>query len=253
MNTIFRFPKRYLTAPPIIKGVFTFLYLLISYIAPPPLQADYGLTAYEQNNIDVFKKVNKSVVWVTNSKIQRDYFSLNAYEIPVGTGTGFVWSKEGLVVTNYHLIRKASKVTIILADHSSWVAEVVGIAPTKDLAVLSIQAPRDKLFPIDVGDSAKLEVGRKVLAIGNPFGLDTTLTVGVVSALGRELTGGSGRKLKGLIQTDAAINPGNSGGPLLNSKGELIGVNTAIYSSSGGSSGIGFAIPVNAVKAVIRS
>ena len=208
------------------------------------------LTPDEQNNISIFSQTNKSVVNVTNSRLRRDYFSLNIYEIPAGAGTGFIWNKDGLVVTNYHVIEGANKVEITLWDRSSWKAEVVGIAPRKDLAVLRITAPPSALFPIVPGDSTDLQVGRKVLAIGNPFGLDTTLTVGVVSALGREIEI-SGRKIEGLIQTDAAINPGNSGGPLLNSKGELVGVNTLIYSPSGTSSGVGFAIPVDTVLKII--
>ena len=208
------------------------------------------LTPDEKNNIKVFRRTNKSVVNVTNSKIRRDVFSLNIYEIPAGSGTGFVWDKNGFIVTNNHVIAGASKIEITLYDHSTWNAEVVGTTPNKDLAVLKIAAPKEILFPITPGDSSKLMVGRKVLAIGNPFGLDTTLTIGVVSALGREIQA-SGRKIKGLIQTDAAINPGNSGGPLLNSRGELVGVNTLIYSPSGGSSGVGFAIPVNTVKKIV--
>ena len=235
------------------KPLSTLLVFLLSWwsVSQPPLYGYEELTAYERNNIEVFKKANKSVVWVTNSQIRRDYFTLNVYEMPVGTGTGFLWSDDGIIVTNHHVIRGASKITIILADHTSWDAEVIGKAPRKDLAVLRIAAPRHKLVPIAIGDSSRLEVGRKVLAIGNPFGLDATLTVGVVSALGREIGGENGTKLKGLIQTDAAINQGNSGGPLLNSAGELIGVNTAILSPRGGSVGIGFAIPVNAVKQII--
>jgi S1-C subfamily serine protease len=209
-----------------------------------------GLTPDEVNNIEIFNKTNKSVVYVTNSKIRRDYFTLNIYEIPAGTGTGFIWNKDGLVVTNYHVIEGASKVEITLWDRSAWEAEIVGVAPGKDLAVLKIKAPKRLLFPVTPGSSSKLLVGRKVLAIGNPFGLDTTLTVGVISALGREIEI-SGRRIEGLIQTDAAINPGNSGGPLLNSKGELIGVNTLIYSPSGASSGVGFSIPVDSVLKII--
>ncbi len=213
-------------------------------------QDKIGLTPDEQNNISVFSKTNKSVVYVTNSRIKRDFFTLNIYEIPAGAGTGFVWNKSGLIVTNFHVIEGASKISITLWDQSTWKAKIVGTAPNKDLALLKINAPRKTLFPVKTGDSSRLEVGRKVLAIGNPFGLDTTLTIGVVSALGREIKA-SGRKIKGLIQTDAAINPGNSGGPLLNSKGELVGVNTLIYSPSGASSGVGFAIPVNTVKTII--
>ncbi len=224
--------------------------LLQSTPATARTQSTEGLTPDEVNNIDIFNKTNKSVVYVTNSRIRRDYFTLNIYEIPAGTGTGFIWNKEGLVVTNYHVIEAASKVEITLWDRSAWEAEVVGVAPSKDLAVLKIKAPSRLLFPVTPGDSTTLMVGRKVLAIGNPFGLDTTLTVGVVSALGREVEI-SGRKIEGLIQTDAAINPGNSGGPLLDSKGRLIGVNTLIYSPSGASSGVGFAIPVDSVLEII--
>ncbi len=209
-----------------------------------------GLTPDEKNNIDVFQKTNKSVVYVTNSQVQRDFFTLNIYEIPAGAGTGFVWDNSGLIVTNFHVIQNASKIKITLWDRSSWDGKVIGTAPNKDLAVIKIEAPADKLYPITTGDSDLLHVGRKVLAIGNPFGLDTTLTVGVVSALGREIEAG-GRRIKDLVQTDAAINPGNSGGPLLNSMGELVGVNTIIISSSGASAGVGFAIPVNTVKSII--
>ncbi len=212
--------------------------------------SEQDLTPDEQNNISIFKKTNKSVVYVTNSRLRRDYFTLNIYEIPAGAGTGFVWDKSGLIVTNYHVIENASKVDITLWDRSSWKAEIVGVAPSKDLAVLKIDAPTSILFPVTPGNASKLRVGRKVLAIGNPFGLDTTLTVGVISALGREIEV-SGRRIEGLIQTDAAINPGNSGGPLLDSKGELIGVNTLIYSPSGGSSGVGFAIPIDTVLKII--
>ena len=209
-----------------------------------------GLTPDEKNNIDIFQRTNKSVVYVTNSQVQRDFYTLNIYEIPAGAGTGFVWDSRGLIVTNFHVIENASKIKITLWDRSSWDGKVIGTAPNKDLAVIKIEAPADKLYPLTTGDSDLLEVGRKVLAIGNPFGLDTTLTVGVVSALGREISAG-GRRIKDLVQTDAAINPGNSGGPLLNSKGELVGVNTIIISSSGASAGVGFAIPVNTVKSII--
>ncbi|MBT4263339.1 MAG: trypsin-like serine protease [Deltaproteobacteria bacterium] len=208
------------------------------------------LTPDERNNIDVFQRTNKSVVYVTNSQVRQDYFSLNIHEIPAGAGTGFVWDRKGLIVTNFHVIQGASKIKITLWDRSSWDGKVVGTAPHKDLAVIKIEAPADRLFPIKPGNSNNLDVGRKVLAIGNPFGLDTTLTIGVVSALGREIEAG-GRRIKDLIQTDAAINPGNSGGPLLNSKGELVGVNTIIVSSSGTNAGVGFAIPVNTVKDII--
>ena len=208
-------------------------------------------TPDEVNNIEVYKKASPSVVFVTNTGLRRNIFSFNLLEIPQGSGSGFVWNKEGLIVTNFHVIQSASKITINLYDQSSWDAEIVGLAPDKDLAVLRIKAPARLLNPLPLGDSSELEIGRKVLAIGNPFGLDATLTVGVVSALDREIQSITQRRIKGVIQTDAAINPGNSGGPLLNSSGQLIGVNTAIYSPSGANAGIGFAIPVNTVKKIV--
>ena len=205
----------------------------------------------EKNSIEIFQQASPAVVYVTNTEIRRDMFSLKTMEVPKGTGTGFIWDESGLVVTNFHVIQGANKVTITLSDHSSWNATLVGVAPDKDLAVLQISAPPEKLKVLPVGDSSLLKVGRKVLAIGNPFGLDATLTVGVVSALGREIESVTQRKIHDVIQTDAAINPGNSGGPLLNSAGQLIGVNTAIYSPSGSSVGIGFAIPVNTIKKIV--
>ncbi|OGG94026.1 MAG: 2-alkenal reductase [Candidatus Lambdaproteobacteria bacterium RIFOXYD12_FULL_49_8] len=210
-----------------------------------------ALTLGEQNNIEVFEKVHRSVVYVTNSQVRQDVFTLNVQEIPAGAGTGFIWDDSGLIVTNFHVIQNADKVRITLDNRASYFAKLVGVAPDKDLALLKIDAPKEKLVPIERGDSDDLQVGRKVLAIGNPFGLDATLTVGVVSALGREIQSVSNRKIGGVIQTDAAINPGNSGGPLLDSQGRLIGVNTQIVSPSGANSGIGFAIPVNIVKKIV--
>ncbi|MFZ8928722.1 MAG: S1C family serine protease [Pseudohongiellaceae bacterium] len=216
--------------------------------------ADYRSfqTEDEANTIEIFKQASASVVYVTNTAYRRSgIFSLNLQEIPQGAGTGFVWDKSGLVVTNFHVIQGASKVTITLQDQSTWEATLVGRSPDKDLALLRIDAPADKLYPLPLGDSSTLEVGRKVIAIGNPFGLDTTLTVGVVSALGREINSLTNRTIRDVIQTDAAINPGNSGGPLLNSLGQLVGVNTQIVSPSGAYAGIGFAIPVNTVKKIV--
>ena len=209
------------------------------------------LTNDEQNNISVFKSASPSVVFVTNTQLRRQRFSLNVMEIPRGSGTGFIWDESGLIVTNFHVVQGANKITIELQSNKSYQATVVGIAPEKDIALLKIDAPKEDLQPLPLGDSTSLAVGRKVLAIGNPFALDTTLTVGVVSALGREIKSITNRTIKNVIQTDAAINPGNSGGPLLNSNGQLVGVNTAIYSPTGASAGIGFAIPVNAVKVII--
>lgn len=210
------------------------------------------LTDDEQNNIQVFEQTSPSVVYITSSRlVRRSFFTLNPEEIPQGSGSGFIWNNDGYVVTNFHVIQNASRLNVTLQSGDTYEAEVVGVAPDQDLAVLHIDAPDDELHPVTLGDSTQLAVGRKVIAIGNPFGLDTTMTVGVVSALGREINSVTRRRIRDVIQTDAAINPGNSGGPLLNSLGQLIGVNTAIYSPSGASSGIGFAIPVNTVKSII--
>lgn len=216
-----------------------------------PGSSDIFYTDDEKNTIAVFQKVSPSVVFVTNTGLRRSFLSLNVMEVPQGSGTGFVWDDSGIIVTNFHVVVGANKITIKLQDGSAYDAEVVGIAPDKDIAVLRIDAPSSKLTPVTLGESSSLVVGRKVLAIGNPFALDTTLTVGVVSALGREIKSISNRTIKDVIQTDAAINPGNSGGPLLDSQGRLIGVNTAIYSPSGASAGIGFAIPVNTLKKIV--
>ena len=208
-------------------------------------------TQDETNTTEVFSGASPSVVYVTSTALRRQMFSLNVLEIPQGAGSGFIWDDSGLIVTNYHVVARANKLTVTLSDQREFEAQVVGLAPERDLAVLRLTDPPEGLVELPLGDSSELSVGRKVLAIGNPFGLDTTLTVGVVSALGREIQSPSGRKIRGVIQTDAAINPGNSGGPLLNSLGQLIGVNTAIYSPSGASAGIGFAIPVNTVREVV--
>lgn len=212
---------------------------------------DRFATDDERNTIQVFEQSRPSVVFVTNQQLVRDPRSLTLLEVPRGSGTGFVWDDKGTIVTNFHVVEGARKIMITLQDQSTWPAEVVGLAPERDLAVLKISAPKKRLQALPLGDSSKLSVGRKVLAIGNPFGLDATLTTGVVSALGREIQSPTQRTITNVIQTDAAINPGNSGGPLLNSQGQLVGVNTMIYSPSGASAGIGFAIPVNTVKEVV--
>lgn len=220
--------------------------------ATPRAVAPRGtLDAEEQNNIAVFKNVSPSVVNITAMGLERDFFSLNVQQVPQGTGTGFVWDAQGHIVTNFHVIQNASAARVTLADQSSYKAELVGAFPDRDLAVLRIKAPEAKLKPVPVGSSRDLLVGQKVYAIGNPFGLDQSLTTGIISALGREIESVTRRPIKGAIQTDAAINPGNSGGPLLDSAGRLIGVNTAIYSPSGASAGIGFAIPVDEVNRIV--
>lgn len=216
-----------------------------------PVEARGDLAGDEKNTIDIFRNAAPSVVYITSIAVRRNLFSLNVYEIPQGTGSGFIWDKQGRIVTNYHVISDASRLEVTLADHTTWKAVLVGAAPDKDIAVLQISAPADKLRPLALGESKNLLVGQKVFAIGNPFGLDQTLTTGVVSALGREITAATGRTIHDVIQTDAAINPGNSGGPLLDSAGRLIGMNTAIYSPSGASSGIGFAVPVGEVNRVV--
>ncbi len=207
-----------------------------------------GLAEDERSTIDLYTRSSPSVVHITTSVRRRDSLSLNLFDIPQGTGSGFVWDEEGHVVTNFHVIRDANSAEVTLADQTTWPARLVGTAPTRDLAVLKIDAPKGILVPLKLGDSSDLKVGQKVYAIGNPFGFDQTLTTGIISGLGRELDTPEGAVIKDLIQTDAAINPGNSGGPLLDSAGLLIGVNTAIYSPSGAYAGIGLAIPVDEVN-----
>ncbi|HEY5871540.1 MAG TPA: trypsin-like peptidase domain-containing protein [Candidatus Tectomicrobia bacterium] len=210
-----------------------------------------GLNAEERATIGLFRQASPSVVYITTLARQRDLFSLNIAEIPQGSGSGFIWNQEGHIITNFHVIQGASAAKVTLADHSVWDAQLVGVAPDHDLAVLYINAPKNQLRPLAIGTSADLEVGQSVFAIGNPFGLDQTLTTGIISALGREINATTGRTIAGVIQTDAAINPGNSGGPLLDSAGSLIGVNTAIFSPSGSNAGIGFAVPVDTVNRIV--
>ncbi len=218
---------------------------------PRPVTARGTLAEDEQNTIDIFKNTSPSVVYITSIALRRGLFSLNAVEIPQGTGSGFVWDREGRIVTNYHVISDASRIQVTMADQSMHKAVLVGADPDKDLAVLQVNVAERVLSPIPVGESANLLVGQKVFAIGNPFGLDHTITSGIISALGREIQAITGRTIRGVIQTDAAINPGNSGGPLLDSAGRLIGVNTAIYSPSGAYAGIGFAVPVEEINRVV--
>ncbi len=218
---------------------------------PKAVTARGDLAADESNTIDIFKTVSPSVVYITSIEYRRGLFSMDVYQIPKGTGSGFIWDKDGRIVTNYHVIEDASQVKVTLSDQTTWKAKLVGVAPDKDLAVLQINAPASKLTPIMIGHSKTLQVGQKVFAIGNPFGLDHTMTSGIVSALGREIKSATDQVIQDVIQTDAAINPGNSGGPLLDSASRLIGVNTAIYSASGSSAGIGFAVPVDIVNRVV--
>jgi S1-C subfamily serine protease len=205
----------------------------------------------EKSTIEIFRKASPSVVHITTLTHRRDRLSLNVTEIPEGTGTGFVYDDAGHIVTNFHVIRGAQAARVTLSDNSSWDARLVGYEPNKDLAVLRIDAAPERLRKLDIGESADLQVGQKVFAIGCPFGLDQTLTTGVISGVGREITSIGGLPIEGVIQTDAAINPGNSGGPLLDSAGRLIGVNTMILSPSGAYAGVGFAVPVDIVNQVV--
>jgi S1-C subfamily serine protease len=214
-------------------------------VVPKDLGAD------EQATISVFDNASKSVVHITSIESQRDQFSMDVMDIPQGTGTGYVWDDYGDIVTNFHVIAEGNKAKVTLSDGSTYDAQIVGSAPDKDMAVLKIDAEPAKLHPLQVGSSSNLKVGQKVLAIGNPFGFDQTLTTGVISGVGREIKSVTGRPIYDVIQTDAAINPGNSGGPLLDSHGDLIGMNTAIYSPSGAYAGIGFAIPVDSINSIV--
>jgi S1-C subfamily serine protease len=213
---------------------------------PPGPRGD--LAAEERATIALFAAASPAVVHITTHGLERDFFTLNVMRVPQGTGTGFLWDRQGHVVTNFHVIRNADSVQVALADRSSWSAVLVGVAADKDMAVLKIDAPAERLGQLPLGTSQDLQVGQKAFAIGNPFGLDHTLTTGVISALGREIESVGGRSISDVIQTDAAINPGNSGGPLLDSLGRLIGMTTAIVSPSGAHAGIGFAIPVDTIR-----
>ncbi|MEZ4438118.1 MAG: trypsin-like peptidase domain-containing protein [Polyangiaceae bacterium] len=216
--------------------------------AQPPEPLPEGLSEGELRTIEVFRQASPSVVFITTLQFRSDAFRRNVTTIPAGTGSGFIWDEQGHVVTNFHVIKDGNAARVTLADQSTYPATLVGHAADKDIAVLKINAPADKLAPLPRGSSETLHVGQQTLAIGNPFGLDHTLSTGVVSGLEREIESLAGRPIFGVIQTDAAINPGNSGGPLLDSRGRVIGINTAIYSPSGASAGIGFAVPIDPVE-----
>jgi S1-C subfamily serine protease len=216
---------------------------------PRPVTPRGDLAADEKSTIELFERSKDAVVYISTSERVMDFWSRNIFTIPRGTGSGFVWDDRGHIVTNYHVIEGAAGAQIRLSDGKEYSASLVGTSPMHDLAVLKIGSGF-KRSPLPLGTSENLKVGQKVYAIGNPFGLDWTLTTGIVSALDRSLKGERG-VIEHLIQTDAAINPGNSGGPLLDSAGRLIGVNTAIYSPSGASAGVGFAVPVDTVNRVV--
>jgi S1-C subfamily serine protease len=209
------------------------------------------LAADEQATVEIFGQASPSVVFITTLQRVRNPWTRDIFSVPKGTGSGFIWDDLGHLVTNHHVIADAAEAKVRLNDGRSYQAVLVGSSPDHDLAVLRIRVPFDRPPPVPVGSSSDLKVGQKVFAIGNPFGLDYTLTTGVVSALDRSLPESrSGVAIDHLIQTDAAINPGNSGGPLLDSAGRPIGINTAIYSPSGTYAGIGFAVPVDTVNRV---
>jgi Trypsin-like serine proteases, typically periplasmic, contain C-terminal PDZ domain len=224
---------------------------LLALTAEPRAVTPRGsLAEVEQTNIAIFRKASPSVVYITTTEDLVNLWTRDITRIPRGTGSGFVWDGHGHIVTNFHVIEGASAAYVRLQDQKTYRAVLVGASPADDLAVLRIQASLSILKPLPIGSSADLQVGQMVYAIGNPFGLDHTLTTGVISALDRTIRTENG-VVDGLIQTDAAINPGNSGGPLLDSAGRLIGVNTAIYSPSGAYAGIGFAVPVDRVNRVV--
>ena len=218
--------------------------------APRTVTARGDLADDEKVTIELFEKAKDSVVFITTRALVRDFWTRNVFSVPRGTGSGFIWDDAGHVITNYHVIEGASEAIVKLSDGSDYKASLTGASPAHDIAVLRISAGFKRPLPVPLGTSGDLRVGQKVFAIGNPFGLDWTLTTGIVSALDRSLSGENGT-IEHLIQTDAAINPGNSGGPLLDSAGRLIGINTAIYSPSGASAGIGFAVPVDTLNRVV--
>lgn len=220
----------------------------VLFVAAPSLRAQ--LTEDERNTIDIVKKSKTSVVFITNIQLVRDFF-FNQEQVPRGSGSGFIWDEQGHIVTNYHVIEEGDIFSVTLPNKEQRQAKIVGKEPTKDIAVLLLEGSWKGLGPVKAGSSGDLEVGQKVIAIGNPFGFDYTVTKGIVSALGRRILGAGGVSIRDMIQTDASINPGNSGGPLLNSNGELIGMNTLIVSPSGASSGVGFAVPVDTIKKIV--
>jgi S1-C subfamily serine protease len=221
--------------------------------APPPVVvAPRGdLADAEQTTVEIFERASPSVVYITSIRLAQAPFQRDVLAVPRGTGSGFLWDNQGHVVTNFHVLAEGDVARVTLPDQSSWPARLVGFAANKDIAVLRIEAPADRLRPLAVGSSGDLRVGQTVFAIGNPFGFDHTLSTGVISGLGREIQSIGRRPIQNVIQTDAAINPGNSGGPLLDSAGRLIGMNTAIFSPSGASAGIGFAVPVDTIRRIV--
>lgn len=235
-----------------MKSVITSLYLIIFSLNSPSIKADDSpLLEMEKRIISVYKKNVNSVVNVSNIKVA-NYFFYGKVEVPQGAGSGFIWDEDGHIVTNYHVVEGGDNFVITFHnDKKQYKAKVVGVAPNKDIAVLKLIQKPKFLQPIKTGSSSKLTVGQLALAIGNPFGFDHSISRGIISALGRKMDGAGGVKIHNMIQTDAAINQGNSGGPLLNSSGELIGMNTMIVSTSQSSAGLGFAVPTNTIKRIV--
>lgn len=217
---------------------------------------DHGLPSYllpaERNFIDIFQRVSPNVVHISSIQLRGNMFSMGVVEVPAGSGTGFIWDNQGHIVTNFHVVQRSNKLFVSFKDGSEAEAKVIGVEPRKDVAVLKVNLPKNSpRESLQIADSAKIFVGQQAVAIGSPFGLDQTMTTGIVSALGRSIPGAGSVTIRDMIQTDASINPGNSGGPLLDSRGHLIGMNTAIYSGSGSSAGIGFAVPSNTIQRMV--
>jgi S1-C subfamily serine protease len=220
-------------------------------LAEPSSITDPAVATDEQNNIEVYKAVSPGVVYIQSTTTVRDFFGLYS-QAREGAGSGSVIDEQGDILTNYHVIANSEKLTVSFGTGKNYPARVVGSDPDTDLAVVRLlETPKEPITVVPLGDSDKLIVGQKVLAIGNPFGLDRTLTTGVISGLQRPIRAGNGRQIEGAIQTDASINPGNSGGPLIDSHGRMIGINSQIESPSGASAGVGFAIPVNIAKRIV--
>lgn len=237
----------------LLAATASLLFTQLAPVAKPRVVTARGdLGADERATIDLFRNSRESVVFISTRQRIADFWTRNVYRVPRGSGSGLIWDEAGHIVTNFHVIEGASEAEIQLVDGRQFSASLVGASPQHDIAVLKIGGAGAKPpARVPIGTSSDLQVGQNVFAIGNPFGLDWTLTKGIVSALDRSLPNENGADIRHLIQTDAAINPGNSGGPLLDSAGRLIGINTAIYSPSGASAGIGFAVPVDTVMRVV--
>ena len=228
------------------KHLVLFLVLALNFV---PVNGVSRLSIDEQENIRIYEKSSRAVVNISNIAVNYDFF-YRAIPAESGSGTGFLIGESGIIVTNYHVVENASKLVVTLSNNSQWPGKLIGADPNNDLAIVRIQAPVDSYDILEFSNSNDIVVGQKVLALGNPFGLRQTLTTGIISALGRTIAAKNGRKIEGIIQTDAAINPGNSGGPLLDSEGKVIGINTAIIGSAG-SVGIGFAVPSNTALRIL--